>query len=155
MQQLLNPHLTCCAVGSKPIWTPRSARGKHFPWCKVPVEVWGIGAFKFKGIAGQSKVSLPILPTVNVLCLLLCPDRDATHSKHRLQHDGFGWNVVPLAFGSKSHDSIKLPSTVLLRLLPDVTLSIVWQGYTYTGYELDMLPDSSLSWLLESTLSCL
>ena len=40
----------------KPVWKPSSAIRKPVPKRQVHVEVWGIGAFKFKGIAGQSKV---------------------------------------------------------------------------------------------------
>ncbi|DBA68431.1 TPA: hypothetical protein ACH3X2_013731 [Trebouxia sp. C0005] len=38
------------------VWTPSVSEGKPFPAKRVPIEVWGIGAFKFKGIQGVSKV---------------------------------------------------------------------------------------------------
>jgi len=48
-------------MSNKPVWTPSATQGKPFPVKRVPVEVWGIGAFKFKGIQGISKVRF--LPT--------------------------------------------------------------------------------------------
>ena len=43
---------------AKPAWTPSLNKGKPFPVKKVPVEVWAIGAFKFKGVPGVSKVKV-------------------------------------------------------------------------------------------------
>ena len=40
----------------KPVWTPGLNKGKPFPIKKIPVEVWAIGAFQFKGIPGVTKV---------------------------------------------------------------------------------------------------
>ena len=63
-----------CAEGRR-VWTPSLALGKPFPTRQVPVEVWGIGAFKFKGIAGTSKV-----------CLLITGRLAAADSKLGCQH---------------------------------------------------------------------
>ena len=46
------------AEGSRAVWTPSSVVGQPFPTRQVGIEVWGIGAFKIKGIAGHSKVRL-------------------------------------------------------------------------------------------------
>ena len=42
----------------RPVWTPNQNKGKPYPVKKVPIEVWAIGSFKFKGIPGVSKVRL-------------------------------------------------------------------------------------------------
>ncbi len=39
------------------MWTPSLSKGKPFPVKKMPVEVWAIGDFRFKGIPGISKVN--------------------------------------------------------------------------------------------------
>jgi len=39
------------------VWTPILNKGKPFPMKKMPVEVWAIGEFRFKGIPGVSKVN--------------------------------------------------------------------------------------------------
>lgn len=39
------------------MWTPSLSKGKPFPVTKMPVEVWAIGDFRFKGIPGISKVN--------------------------------------------------------------------------------------------------
>ncbi|DBA93395.1 TPA: hypothetical protein ACH3X2_003664 [Trebouxia sp. C0005] len=38
------------------VWNEAFAAGKPFPVRKVPIEVWSLGRFKFKGIAGTCKV---------------------------------------------------------------------------------------------------
>lgn len=43
------------------MWTPVLNKGKPFPIKKIPVEVWAIGAFQFKGIPGVTKVNIDIL----------------------------------------------------------------------------------------------
>lgn len=59
----MEPHSSSCvacpAEGSnnRPVWTPSASQGQPFPAKRVSVEVWGIGAFKFKNIQGISKVS--------------------------------------------------------------------------------------------------
>ena len=42
---------------AKPVWTPSSVKGKPFATARVPVEIWGIGAFRFKGVPGHFKVT--------------------------------------------------------------------------------------------------
>ena len=42
---------------AKRVWTPILSKGKPFPVKKMPVEVWAIGEFRFKGIPGVSKVN--------------------------------------------------------------------------------------------------
>jgi len=43
------------------VWNEAFAAGKPFPVRKVPIEVWSLGRFKFKGIAGTCKASAPAL----------------------------------------------------------------------------------------------
>ena len=43
------------------VWNEAFAAGKPFPETKVPIEVWSLGRFMFKGIAGTCKVS-PVAP---------------------------------------------------------------------------------------------
>lgn len=40
------------------VWNEAFAAGKPFPVRKVPIEVWSLGRFKFKGIAGTCKASV-------------------------------------------------------------------------------------------------
>ena len=54
--------LVYIAECSRPVWIPSSVEGKPFPTRQLGIEVWGVGAFKFKGIAGHSKVCL-LYPT--------------------------------------------------------------------------------------------
>ena len=42
--------------------------GKPFPTKQVHIEVWGFGAFKFKGIAGNSKVRPDTAVRLPALC---------------------------------------------------------------------------------------
>ena len=39
------------------VWNEAFAAGKPFPEKKVPIQVWSLGRFKFKGIAGTCKAS--------------------------------------------------------------------------------------------------
>ena len=39
------------------VWNEAFASGKAFPEKKVPIQVWSLGRFKFKGIAGTCKVT--------------------------------------------------------------------------------------------------
>ncbi|DBA92161.1 TPA: hypothetical protein ACH3X1_015879 [Trebouxia sp. C0004] len=43
------------SASGRSVWTPSASRGKPFPARRVPIEVWGIGAFNFKGIQGVSQ----------------------------------------------------------------------------------------------------
>lgn len=38
------------------VWNEAFSSGKDFPTSKVPIEVWSLGRFKFKGIAGTCRV---------------------------------------------------------------------------------------------------
>ncbi len=60
------------------MWNEAFASGKPFPEKKVPIEVWSLGRFKFKGIAGTCKVSTLLLYRVSAAsCLthLICMPR--------------------------------------------------------------------------------
>ena len=57
--ELRSPTCDACTADSSnnwPVWTPSASQGQPFPAKRVPVEVWGIGGFKFKNIQGISKV---------------------------------------------------------------------------------------------------
>ena len=51
----------CVFVGGKRraslVWNEAFAAGKPFPEKKVPIQVWSLGRFKFKGIAGTCEVT--------------------------------------------------------------------------------------------------
>jgi len=77
------PAVTNCklyAEARRPVWTPSSALGKPFPTRQLPIKVWGIGAFKFKGIAGTSKVSLHNTVRAFDICLNQIPGHMTDHA---------------------------------------------------------------------------
>ena len=57
-------HYMCSSLGGKRraslVWNEAFASGQPFAEKKVPIEVWSLGRFKFKGIAGTCKVSFHI-----------------------------------------------------------------------------------------------
>ncbi|KAA6421082.1 MAG: serine threonine kinase [Trebouxia sp. A1-2] len=53
--------VTASGIKAKHVWTPILNKGKPFPMKRMPVEVWAIGEFRFKGISGVSKV-MEVLP---------------------------------------------------------------------------------------------
>lgn len=66
--------LLCTAEGvnNRPVWTPSASQGQSFPVKRAPIEVWGIGAFKFKNIQGVSKVH--IIPCTKLMNMTVTAD---------------------------------------------------------------------------------
>ena len=54
------------------MWNEAFAGGKAFPVRRVPIEVWSLGRFKFKGIAGTCKVSAPALQGLPLTVIPAC-----------------------------------------------------------------------------------
>ena len=63
MKQTTSVSVTAGVTGGRRraslVWNEAFAAGKPFPVRKVPIEVWSLGRFKFKGIAGTCKASAP------------------------------------------------------------------------------------------------
>lgn len=49
------------------VWNEAFASGQPFPAKKVPIQVWSLGRFKFKGIADTCKVSALNTHVMNVI----------------------------------------------------------------------------------------
>ena len=54
------------------VWNEAFAAGKAFPVRKVPIEVWSLGRFKFKGIAGTCKASAAALQELPLIVVSAC-----------------------------------------------------------------------------------
>ena len=65
---------SCADAPLRPVWTPNQNKGKPYPVKKVPVEVWAIGSFKFKGIPGVSKVRLTNAARLAVVICTACSE---------------------------------------------------------------------------------
>ena len=56
------------------MWNEALASGQPFPVKKVPIQVWSLGRFKFKGIADTCKVNvitacaMPLMAYIECLC---------------------------------------------------------------------------------------
>ena len=71
---------------NRPVWTPRACQGQPFPIKQVPIEVWGIGAFKFKNIQGISKVGLSSSAPSEALLMCICHECCTVPARYCTSH---------------------------------------------------------------------